>query len=250
MKRINLTSLFGWPLIALLIVGMASAEMYNYVAPDRPLAFVRRFKPEVNIRPEDVNAQKGHPLYSGDTLATGERGYAAVQFMDKSFAKVKPNSELIVRGQVNQDKSTSSRIALEAGEIFMEVTQQGNNNFEVETSKSVASVKGTIFGVRSDHFIWVEEGEVELMALETGQTVTLTDRMFGQINDDNSITTGTLTEEEIQKLREEYDTFEGETGQLKQMKLRFRDENGQLQEIEIQYYENSQEDDSGNGNDN
>ncbi|MDZ7692508.1 MAG: FecR family protein [Balneolaceae bacterium] len=249
MKSSHISSLLGWPLIAVFVLGLASAEIYNYNSADRPLAFVRRFKPEVNIRPQDVNAQKGHPLYSGDTLATGEYGYAAVQFMDKSFAKVKPNSELIVRGQINQDKSTSSRIALEAGEIFMEVIQQGNNNFEVSTSKSVASVKGTSFGVRWDDFIWVVEGEIQFTATVSGETVTLTDRMFGQVNDDNSITTGKLTDEQLQKLREDFENFEGETGEQQQMRLRFRDQNGQTREIEIQYYENNQEDGS-QGNDN
>ncbi|MFH5832960.1 FecR domain-containing protein [Halalkalibaculum sp. DA3122] len=244
----KLTSMLGWPLAAFFIAGLASAEMYNYTSADRPLAFVRRFKPEVNILPKQIEPQKGEPLYSGDTLRTYEEGYAAVQFMDKSFAKVKPNSELTVRGEVNNDKSTSARIALEAGEIFMEVTQRSDNNFEVATSKSVASVKGTNFGVRSDNYAWVEEGIVEFMSTETGQTVSLTERMYGQVNEDNSITTGELTEDELQSLRSGYDELDGDTGAPKQMRLRFRDENGEIREIQIEYYDNS--DESGTDNEN
>lgn len=248
--RNKLTSVFGWPLLAFLIAGMASAEIYTYTTPDRPLAFVRRYKPRVNILPKDIEPDKGEPLYSGDTLRTYESGYAAVQFMDKSFAKVKPNSELTVRGKVGNDKSTSARIALEAGEIFMEVTPRSDNNFEVAASKSVASVKGTSFGVRSDNYAWVEEGVVEFLSTETGETVSLTANMFGKVNEDNSITTGKLTDEELENLREDFDELEGDTGGPKRMKLRFRDENGQIREIEIDYYENEDESESNNNNDN
>ncbi|MDR8390647.1 FecR family protein [Aliifodinibius sp. S!AR15-10] len=249
MKQEKLNSFLGWPLVAVLILGMASAEIYNYSSADRPLAFVRRYKPSVNIQPKNISPDKGEPLYSGDTLRTNESGYAAVQFMDKSFAKVKPNSELTVRGEVNNDKSTSTRIALEAGEIFMEVTQRSENNFEVATSKSVASVKGTEFGVRSDNYAWVEEGIVEFTSSATGQTVSLTERMYGQVNDDNTITTGELTEEDLQKLRSDFESLGSETGEPQKMRLRFRDENGQIREIEIEYYENNEEG-AGNNNDN
>ncbi len=244
MKWKDLFSLLGGPLLAILILGMASEEIYNYtLSSDRPLAFVRRFKPAVSIHPKNINADKGEPLYDGDTLRTNDNGYAAVQFMDKSFAKVKPNSELTVHGEVKSDKSTSARIALEAGEIFMEVTQRTDNNFEVSTSKSVASVKGTEFGVRDDHYTWVAEGTVELTSTATGETVTLTESMYGQVNEDDSITRGELSEAELEKLNRAFEELEGETGAPKQMILRFRDENGQIREIEIDYYENN-----GNGN--
>ncbi|MDX1639891.1 MAG: FecR family protein [Balneolaceae bacterium] len=250
MKANNVRVVTGWMLVTFVIIGMASAEIYHYTGADRPLAFVRRFKPQVSILPKDISADKGEPLFSGDTLRTDENGYAAVQFMDKSFAKVKPNSDLTVRGEVRSDKSTSARIALEGGEIFLEVTQRAGNNFEVATSKSVASVKGTEFGVRADDFAWVEEGIVEFMSVATGEVVTLKERMFGQVNEDNTITTGELTDEQLQQLRDEYQDFEGDTGEPQQMRLRFRDENGQIREIEIEFYENGNDGDSGNGNGN
>lgn len=233
----RLKSLYGLGIALVILLGMTSAEIYKYT-PDRPLAFVRRYKPSVNIFPKNIPADKGEPLYNGDTLRTNEDGYAAVQFMDKSIAKVTPSSELIVRGEVRNDKSTSTRIVLEAGEIFMEVIQQADNNFEVATSRSVASVKGTEFGINHENYAWVEEGIVEFTATISGETVTLRQRMFGQVNNDNSITTGELTDEELERLRDEFEELAGQS-EPKTFILRFRDENGQLREMEIEYYNNN-----------
>lgn len=241
MRYSRISKLIGFGAVFFVLLGMASVELYKYSSADRPLAFVRRFKPSVTVFPKNITADKGEPLFSGDTLRTNEEGYAAVQFMDKSFAKVKPQSELIVRGEVRNDKSTSARIIMEAGEIFMEVVDQGQNNFEVATSKSVASVKGTEFGITSDHYAWVEDGVVEFTATISGETVTLRQKMFGQVNEDNSITTGELTDEELENLRNDFEEL-AEESTPKVLKIRFRDENGQIREIELEYYENNQND--------
>lgn len=224
-------------LFLVVVLGMASAEIYDYMV-DRPLAYVRRYRPSVNIFPKNISAERGEPLYNGDTLRTNEKGYAAVQFMDKSIAKVKPNSELIVNGTVQNNQSVSTRIGLEVGEIFIEVTGQGQRNFEVATSKSVASVKGTQFGVTSENYIWVEEGIVDLTATATGEVVTLSEKMFGEVDDDDSITTGELTDEQLEQLRKEFDELT-DSSIPGQIKLRFRDENGQIREIDIDYYDNN-----------
>lgn len=234
----KIRSIFGWGVVVIVLLGMTSAEIYNrYTTSDRPLAFVRRYKPSVNIFPKNISADKGEPLFSGDTLRTNEEGYAAVQFMDKSIAKVKPQSELIVNGEVRNDKSSSARITLEVGEIFMEVVERANNNFEVATSKSVASVKGTEFGVTDEDYAWVENGIVEFTATLSGETVTLRQRMYGRVNADNSISTGELTEETLRQLREDFEQLT-EEAEPNTFRLRFRDENGQIREIEGKYYEN------------
>lgn len=238
MKSKKLRPILGWGMVLTFILGMTTTEIYRHSTEERPLAFVRRFKPAVNILPKNIAAEKGEPLFSGDTLRTNDEGYAAVQFMDNSIAKVKPNSELIVNGEVRNDKSTSARIALEAGEIFMEVIKRSNNNFEVATSKSVASVKGTEFGVTDANYAWVENGVVEFTSTLSGDIVSLTQSMYGRVNDDNSITTGELTPEELLRLRNEFDEVAGQS-EPGTFKLRFRDANGEIREIEIDYYDNN-----------
>lgn len=213
----------------------------------RPLAIVRRFKPEVDVINRNVNknrkAQKAEQLFDGDTLATGSDGYAAVQFMDNSLAKIKPNSMLVVNGQVdNSNKSTATRIVLDAGEIFLNVTPRSRSDFDVATPSSVASVKGTKFGtsVGSDgeSYIWVSEGEVVVTAAKTGESVSITPGMYGQVNSEGTvITTGKMKKSKMKDREDEFNQMDSKM-KPKKLRLKFRDKNGQLHQINLDYYDN------------
>lgn len=222
-----------------LLIGLLGMGAVLEDAADRPLAFVQKFKPSVGIEKagqlEDVN-ERGEPLFNGDTLRTDENGFALVQFMDKSMAKVKPESRLIVEGTVESRQNTSTRIGLEAGEVFLNVTQQGTDNFEVATNTTVASVKGTEFGATSDDYFWVKEGEVEL-SNNIGETVTLTDRTYGEVQEDGSIDTGELSEEEINEKDAEYEEMDSNL-EPEIYELQFIDSNGQVRVIEVKVFEN------------
>ncbi|MFB6274127.1 MAG: FecR domain-containing protein [Salinibacter sp.] len=220
----------------------------------RPLAFVRRFKPQVSIfnraSQKYLKAEQGQELYDGDTLATGENGYAAVQFMDKSLAKVKPNSVLIANGSVDDDtRSMSTRILLNAGEVLMNVNDAGRSDFEVATSSSVATVKGTEFissvspTGQSTHYVF--EGTVSVLATESGQTKEIGSGMYARVDaEGETITTGQMDKDEQKKRRKEFNKME-EKMQPKTLKLRFRDEDGNIREVEIKYYENKGEQNDG-----
>ncbi|MDZ7716225.1 MAG: FecR family protein [Balneolaceae bacterium] len=237
MNKTKFIYLIASVVVFVVLAGMVSSEFFN--KPDRVLAYVKKFRPTANIQnaEKEIEAQKASPLYSGDTLSTNPQGFALVQFMDKSFAQVKPNSQLIVNGSVENDKSTTARIVLETGEIFLNVTKRANSDFEVATNSSVASVKGTQFGARFNDYYYVLEGLVELLSNQTGETINLEANTFGQVNEDGSIDKGELSEDEVDKLKEENSEFD-ENLEPKVLKLRFRDENGQLREIEIEYFEN------------
>ncbi len=228
-------------LIGVLLIGvvLGGAVLHNNTA-DRPLAFVQKFKPSVGIQNagqyQDVR-KRGKPLFNGDTLRTNENGFALVQFMDKSLAKVKPESRLIVEGEVEDKQNTSTRIGLEAGEIFLNVTEQGRDNFEVATNTTVASVKGTDFGAASNNYFWVQEGEVELLVSQTGESATLTDSEYGQVQNDGSIETGQMTDEEMQERNQDYEDME-ENVEPEVYEIRFIDSNGQEQVIEVKIFEN------------
>lgn len=219
---------------AFLLFGMV------YLNANRPLAYVQKFKPVVSIEnnQKEIKAEKAGPLFDGDTLLTDTEGYALVQFMDKSFARVKPQSMLIVRGEIRAKGDQSSRLGLEAGEIFLNVTKQANTEFEVATATSVASVKGTAFGAKASGYFWVVEGEVELRSNRTGQTTTLTDNEYGEVNEDGSIETGRLSDEEADSLSQGYDQLDSQL-ETKTIRFRFRDENGQIREVELKYYINN-----------
>tara|TARA_R110002124_G_scaffold114662_2_gene270120 strand:+ start:2714 stop:3454 length:741 start_codon:yes stop_codon:yes gene_type:complete len=233
-------------LTILALIVLIGALKIEFVKDDRPLAFVKRFKPNVDIENRsadrskrlDLDNKKAELLYDGDTLKTDSEGYALVVFMDKSIVKVKPQSLLIVRGESElTSKRSNTRIDLSLGEIFLNVEPQGNNDFEVSTSRSLASVKGTQFGSNSDGYVWVREGQVDVTALQSGETVSLFEKMYAQVNENaNGIESGTLTDDDINNLDEGFDELDEEMIK-KQIKFRFKDANGQIREVTIDYYE-------------
>lgn len=223
--------------VFIVCVGMVYTELEEIIE-ERELALVRRQVPSVLISNVQTDtADVGTSLFSGDTLRTDEGGYAMVLFMDQSVTRVRPMSELIIRGQVNRDRSTNTRIDLNRGGFFMNVNRQANSEVEIGTFGTVASVKGTRFGVLAEGFFWVQDGEVEVQLLETGEIVSLGENMFARVSEDGTeISSGELNEDELAGLGEEYEILDSDLEQ-KQLRLRFRDENGQIREIEIEYYE-------------
>lgn len=232
--------------LLLIIAGITSEGVAAFQSNDEHIGIVRRFKPDVNIQNFDIDKyieltlpdNLGEKLFTGDTLLTEEDGFAFVMFMDKSVAKVKPNSLLIISG--NRELTSNegnTRIDLMNGEIFLEVQPQGENDFEVSTSRSLASVKGTEFGSTSEGYTWVESGQVDLTAFNSGQTVSLFENMYGQVDQNgNNIDSGTLTEQELTELNEGFDELDEDLIQ-KEIILRFRDANGQLREFTIDVFE-------------
>ncbi|RNC83429.1 MAG: hypothetical protein ED557_11815 [Balneola sp.] len=232
--------------LTVVLASMLGSDLYKpvVVEQDRPLAIVRRFKPQVQLNSVekrfvlDLTENIGEQLFNGDTLSTNKDGYALVIFMDNSIAKVKPESMLIVQGEsLASSKLSNRRISLENGEIFMEVEPLGSGTFEVATSRSLASVKGTKFGTKSYGYIWVEEGQVDVTATNSGQTISLFEKMFAEVdNTGNNINSGNLSDEELDDLEEGYDELDEDLIE-RTIILRFRDANGQIREIPINMFE-------------
>lgn len=247
MKRI--VNSFLPVVIFFLLMGLISADVADN-SDERPIAIVKKFKPAVFVQNLDeqkilelnLSENKGEQLFSGDTLSTNKDGFALVVFMDASVAKVKPSSLLIINGEVESaSKFMNTRINLEKGELFLNIEPQGSNDFEVATSRSLASVKGTNFGSRDDGYTWVNSGQVDVTATNSGQTVSLFDKMFAQVDPGgNTINSGTLSEEDLLALSEGYGELENDFIQ-KEIKLRFRDTNGQIREISIDIFEEDQD---------
>lgn len=105
------------------------------------------------------------------------------------------------------------------------------------TSTSLASIKGTRFGGKSDGFYWVESGQIDVSALNSGETVSLFQNMFAKVDDNgNNIESGELSEQEMNALKDGYQVLD-ENLERKEIRFRFRDENGQLREVIINIIE-------------
>lgn len=242
----KLASFFIYSIILLFFTSFVAITIAATYSLDKPLAMVRRFKPEVVIKVSQqngwVNAQRAQQLFSSDTLRTGDDGHAVVQFLDNSIARLKPNTELVVTGESNSANSTSARIAVDIGEILLNVTGQ-QSTYEVATPSAVAAVKGTSFVSQinpdgSSTFTGLT-GTVEITAINSGQQVNIGHRDRAMVEfTGNEIELTRVTEDEVNDFEEEYEGEFDETETPNIIKLRFRNSDGQVREVEIEYFEN------------
>jgi ferric-dicitrate binding protein FerR (iron transport regulator) len=240
-KILSITLALGGVFLGDFIATTVMASLNN----ERPLAIIRRYKPDVSIKHAKAeawqDAQMAAPLFDSDTLRTDANGYAAVQFMDNSLVKVKPNSLLIIRGEVLDKNSTASRIAVEVGEVFLNVTKR-QSQFEVQTPTAVATVKGTSYNTEvSDDgstTVTVLSGSVELIATKSGQKVTLTRKNKGTVDAKSSnLQVSEISNDDLNKVENNYQDLDSGT-KPKTIRLRFGNNAGQTRQIEIQYFEN------------
>ena len=91
---------------------------------------------------------KGLIIESGDVISTFKGGFVALIFIDdKSALKIKEKTKITVNGKKGSRK-ISKKINLTNGTVRAQVEK--NKDFIIQTSVSVASVKGTDFWVSSD----------------------------------------------------------------------------------------------------
>ena len=210
----------------------------------RPLAIVRRFNPLVLIRHGDnnewIDARTTHPLHNADTLRTGEEGFAVVQFMDNSVARVRPNSLLIITGEARAPDNTSSRISVEVGDLFLNI-RGGHSQYEVATPSAVAAVRGTEFSTSVSSTGETEftgfSGEVVVTALGSGETYALGSGFRASVDAlGQQIIASEINEEEMQRQYSVYTEMD-EDLDIKTIRLQFINEAGEVEIIELEYIE-------------
>ena len=124
---------------------------------------------------------RGLIIESGDVISTFKGGFVALIFIDdKSALKIKEKTKITVNGKKGSRK-ISKKINLSNGIIRAQVEK--NKDFLIQTSVSVASVKGTDFWVISDKKI----GD-SVIGLQG--TVSLSNRISGEKIDISAGITG------------------------------------------------------------
>lgn len=220
------------------------AETGFQTTQKRPLAIVQRFTPLVLVRHSHgdqwQDAYRTHPLHDADTLRTGDDGFAVVQFMDNSVARVRPNSLLIINGDVRAPGSITSRISMEVGDMLLQV-RGANSTYEVATPSAVAAVRGTRFSTQvtpdGRTFFTGFSGEIQIQAVTSGQLLNLTQGLQAEV--DASGNTITLLELDDDSLNNRYILYDHDEQPLekKTIRIRFVNDDGEEEIIEFEYYE-------------
>ena len=137
--------------------------------------------------PKDLN--RGFIIESGDEILTKQDAFVAIVFIDdRSALKIKEKSQIVINGKKNA-KKISKKINLNNGTIRAQVNS--SRDFLVQTSVSVASVKGTDFWVISDDktgdSIIGLEGIVTLLNRISGEKIDIKPGITGMSSKDGSL---------------------------------------------------------------
>ena len=179
------------------------------------------------------SVKKGHIIESGDKITTAKGGFVALLFIDdKSALKVKENSEVIISGNKN-NRAIAKRIGLKGGTIRAQVGKKQNRDFIVQTTVSVASVKGTDFWVVSDN----NNGD-SVIGIEG--VIQLTNKISGDKIDIPSGITGLSTKDgQLQSFNTDPKTIpkdpSGDNIGNQKLKIEFKDANGKKKTLVIEY---------------
>jgi hypothetical protein len=144
---------------------------------DEPVALALKIQGKIDWThaSKTVTLNQGSSLFNSDNLLSYKDAYASVKFVDgSSLLKVFPNSSVRITASKNgttMDKKTY----LQSGTVYSKVMKK-TGVYEVETPKTIASVKGTEF-----LSVVTEAGDTEIFAFSG--TVKLTNRSDGKSAD-------------------------------------------------------------------
>ena len=177
--------------------------------------------------------KKGHIIESGDILKTKKGGFVAILFIDdKSALKIKENTELEIVGN-NKNQTIAKRISLMNGTVRAQVEDQRNKDFVVQTSVSVASVKGTDFWMISDK----SKGD-SIIGIEG--VIQLANKISGEIIDITSGITGLSSNNgELESYNTDPKTIpsdpSGDDNDNQKIRIEFMDASGKKKTLVIEY---------------
>ena len=177
--------------------------------------------------------KKGHIIESGDILKTKKGGFVAILFIDdKSALKIKENTELEIVGN-NKNQTIAKRISLMNGTVRAQVEDQRNKDFVVQTSVSVASVKGTDFWMisdksKGDSIIGIK-GVIQLANKISGEIIDITSGITGLSSNNGQLESYNTDPKTIPS------DPSGDDNDSQKIKIEFMDASGKKKTLVIEY---------------
>ncbi|MBD3300768.1 MAG: hypothetical protein GF347_05460 [Candidatus Moranbacteria bacterium] len=119
--------------------------------------------------------EKDMEIGEGDLIQTGDKGKATLVFYDSSCAHIGTNSEVLIsKLYIDSNNQSDQKIGLKisVGKVWSRIFQlmDKNASYEVESSNTVATVRGTAFDfvVSQDHSVEITsiESEIEVASFK------------------------------------------------------------------------------------
>ena len=187
---------------------------------------------EKKEKPGFNNLKAGTILNDGDRIRTGTDGFALVIFIDdKSQLKIKEDSEVTITGK-KIASTISKNIRMDNGTVRAQVNKQRKGEFVIQSTTSVASVKGTDFWFIADSedgdVLIGLEGIVDLFNVVSGLSVDVTAGNTGTSDDSGNLDIDPTNQNTIP---DDPSDTEEESGN--QIEIEFEGPNGEIKKLLI-----------------
>ena len=185
-----------------------------------------------NAQPGYISLKAGTILEDGDGIRTGSDGFVLLIFIDdKSQLKVKGDSEVTISGK-KIASAISKNVRMDNGTVRAQVNKQRKGEFVIQSTTSVASVKGTDFwfianSEEGDMVIGLE-GIVDLFNAISGLNVDVTAGNTGTSDSNGNIDVNETNQNTIPE-----DPTDGDAPVGDQIEIEFEGPNGEIKKLII-----------------
>jgi len=187
---------------------------------------------EKKEKPGFNKLKAGTILDDGDRIRTGPDGFALIIFIDdKSQLKIKEESEVTITGK-KIATAISKNIRMDNGTVRAQVNKQRKGEFVIQSTTSVASVKGTDFWFIAnsddgDMLIGIE-GIVDLFNVVSGLSVDVTAGNTGTSDDSGNLDVDPTNQNTVPD-----DPSDTEEDSGNQIEIEFEGPNGEIKKLLI-----------------
>ena len=218
---------------SILLIILLTASQFGLA---QPIAIATKAMGTVEI---NKNAQSGYIslkagtiLEDGDGIRTGSDGFVLLIFIDdKSQLKVKGDSEVTISGK-KIASAISKNVRMDNGTVRAEVNKQRKGEFVIQSTTSVASVKGTDFWFIANSevgdMIIGLEGIVDLFNVISGLNVDVTAGNTGTSDSNGNIDVNETNQNTIPE-----DPTEGNAPVGDKIEIEFEGPNGEIKKLII-----------------
>ena len=185
-----------------------------------------------NAQPGYISLKAGTILEDGDGIRTGSDGFVLLIFIDdKSQLKVKGDSEVTISGK-KIASAISKNVRMDNGTVRAQVNKQRKGEFVIQSTTSVASVKGTDFwfiaNSEAGDMVIGLEGIVDLFNVISGLNVDVTAGNTGTSDSNGNIDVNETNQNTIPE-----DPTEGDEPVGDQIEIEFEGPNGEIKKLII-----------------
>jgi len=189
---------------------------------------------EINkkAQPGYNSLKAGTILENGDGIRTGSDGFVLIIFIDdKSQLKVKGDSEVTISGK-KIASAISKNVRMDNGTVRAQVNKQRKGEFVIQSTTSVASVKGTDFwfiaNSEDGDMVIGLEGIVDLFNAVSGLNVDVTAGNTGTSDSSGNIDVIETNQNAIPE-----DPTDGDSPVGDQIEIEFEGPNGEIKKLII-----------------